>query len=206
MIRINLLPTKERAQAASQRQEASLFALSLVGVLLVCGFVSVTQARRSASLTREIDTLQASLKALESRVKDVADLDRKRKDLDAKLKVIAELGKKRVGPAEVLRDLARSTPDRLWLTDFNEARGAATLTGQAVDNQTIAQFLRDLSGSAYFTTVDLVETTQSDAGEVRLRKFIVKASVNYAATGAAAAAKKEEAPPPPADAGKEQQG
>ncbi|MGH7821207.1 MAG: PilN domain-containing protein [Candidatus Binatia bacterium] len=182
MIRINLLPTKEKAEAASQRQEVTLFVLALVLLVGLCALLSFGQMRRSASLTSEISSLEEALKALESQVRDVADLEKKRKDLDSKLKVIAELGVKRVGPAKVLKDLAGATPARVWLTEFTELNGGATLTGQAVDNQQIAQFLRDLSESTYFTSVDLVETTQSETGDLKLRKFILKANVNYAAT------------------------
>jgi type IV pilus assembly protein PilN len=186
MIRINLLPTKEKAEAASQRQELTLFVLAFVLLAGTCLLLAVSQARRAMALDREIASLETRLKELEPVVKDVANLEQKRKDLDAKLQVIAELGHKRVGPAEALKDLGGATPERAWLTDFTELNGAATLTGQAVDNQTIAQFLRDLEGSEFFQNVDLVETTQADlkatGGDVRLRKFIVKATVNYAAT------------------------
>jgi len=185
MIRINLLPTKEKAEAAQQRQEVSLFGMALIALVGVCALLSFNQSRRLSGLDHEIETLQATLKSLESKVKDVADLDQKRKDLDAKLKVIADLGHKRIGPAEALKDLGGATPDRAWLTEFTEVAGGATLTGQAVDNQTIAEFLRELDGSEYFKSVDLVETTAAtEAGaEVRLRKFIMKAVVDYASKG-----------------------
>jgi type IV pilus assembly protein PilN len=184
MIRINLLPTRERAAAASQRQELSLFVLVLVLVVGVCLLAGLQQAREAAALDEEIQALERRVQDLAPIVKDVGDLDQKRKDLDAKLKVIAELGNKRVGPAEALKDLGRATPDRAWLTEFTEIGGAATLTGQAVDNQTIAQFLRDLEASDFFRDVDLVETTQAEVpgSEARLRKFIVKATVDYAAS------------------------
>lgn len=182
MIRINLLPTKEKEQAASQRQELSLFVLVAILVLLAFTAVRIRQSQRLSSLEQEISGLEQAVAALRAKVKDVSDLDAKRKELDAKLKVIAELGQKRVGPAGVLIDLGRAIPDRAWLTEFIELKGAATLTGGAVDNQTIAQFLRELSNSPYFTTVDLVETTAQDRGEVRLRKVILKAHINYAAS------------------------
>jgi type IV pilus assembly protein PilN len=182
MIRINLLPTKETARAASQRQEISLASMALVLLVLVFVFLTIAQHRRQSRLDREIADVQQALTALDAKVKDVADLDQKKKDLDSKLKVIADLSRKRIGPSTVLRDLGRSIPDRAWLSEFTELKGSATLTGLAIDNQTIAQFLRDLSKSSYFTNVDLVETTQSDAGETRIRKFILKAQINYAAT------------------------
>ena len=189
MIRINLLPVKQAAQAERQRQEVTRAGLAFALLLALAGAVRLQQGRELAAAEQRIGELETALRALDSQVRDVNDLDAKKKALDSKLKVIADLGRKRVGPVGVMSDLAQATPDRVWLTDFSEAGGSATITGQAVDNQIVAEFLRNLSTSPYFTTVDLVETTQDQAGENKLRKFIVRASINYAATG-----KKAEAP------------
>jgi type IV pilus assembly protein PilN len=181
MIRINLLPVKQAAQAERQRQE--LIRVGLLFVLLIALFLvgRVKQGHDLTATEARIQEVEVAVKALDSQVKDVRDLESKQKALDSKLKVIDELGRKRVGPVGVMNDLAKATPDRVWLVDFSETGGAATITGQAVDNQIVAEFLRNLSLSPYFTSVDLVETTQDQVGENKLRKFIVKASINYAA-------------------------
>jgi type IV pilus assembly protein PilN len=182
MIRINLLPVKQTAQAERQRQELTRAGLALVLLVILGVAIRVQQGRELSAAETRTAELEDALKALDSQVRDVNDLDAKKKALDGKLKVIADLGRKRVGPVGVMYDLARATPDRVWLTDFTETGGATNITGLAVDNQIVAEFLRNLSTSPYFTTVDLVETTQEQAGEIKLRKFIVKATINYAAT------------------------
>ena len=182
MIRINLLPVKQAAQAERQRQELTRVGLALALLLILGVAIRVQQGRELANAEARTAELEEKLKALDSQVRDVTDLDAKKKALDAKLKVIADLGRKRVGPVGVMNDLARATPDRVWVTDFTEAGGAANITGLAVDNQIVAEFLRNLSMSPYFTAVDLVETTQEQAGDIKLRKFIIKTTINYAAT------------------------
>ena len=181
MIRINLLPVKQAAQAERQRQELTRAGLALALLVVLGVAIRIQQGRELAATESRITQIEEALKALDSQVRDVNDLDAKKKALDSKLKVIADLGRKRVGPVGVMTDLAKATPDRVWLTDFTEAGGGATITGQAVDNQIVAVFLRNLSGSPYFTNVDLVETTQDQAGDIKLRKFIVKSQINYAA-------------------------
>ena len=203
MIRINLLPVKETELAARRSQEIRLVVLMLA--LLAVGIVAdrVRAGRTMARLDQEAADLEAELVVLRERVAEATRLEQQRKDLDTKLKVIAELSQKRVGPAGVLRDLSRATPDRLWLLDLTESAGAATVTGKALDNQTIADFLRALATSQYFTGVDLSETTQDEqGGDVKLKKFLIRANVNYAAKPAAAApgAAPPEGAPPPADA------
>ena len=181
MIRINLLPVKQAAQAERQRQELMRAGLALALLVVLGAALRIQQGRELAAIEGRIAQIEEALKALDSQVRDVNDLDAKKKALDSKLKVIADLGRKRIGPVGVMNDLAKATPDRVWLTDFTEAGGGATITGQAVDNQIVAVFLRNLSGSPYFTNVDLVETTQDQVGDVKLRKFIVKSQINYAA-------------------------
>jgi len=183
MIRINLLPIKQAAQAERQRQELVRAGLLFALLIAVFFLLRVKMQHDLAQTETRIAAVEEQLKALESQVKDVKDLEAKEKALDSKLKVIADLGRKRVGPVGVMNDLSNATPERVWLTDFSESGGAATLTGQAVDNQIVAEFLRNLSTSRYFTTVDLVESTQDQIGDNKLRKFIVKATINYAAGG-----------------------
>ena len=184
MIRINLLPVKQAAQAERQRQELTRAGLAFALLVLLGAAIRVQQGRELAATDTRIAQTEEALRALDSQVRDVNDLDAKRKALDSKLKVISDLGRKRVGPVGVMTDLAKATPDRVWLTDFTEAGGGATITGQAVDNQIVAEFLRNLTGSPFFTNVDLVETTQDQVGDIKLRKFIVKSQINYAAAGA----------------------
>jgi type IV pilus assembly protein PilN len=191
MIRINLLPVKQAAQAERRRQELIRAGLALALLVVLGAAIRIQQGRELTATESRITQIEEALKALDSQVRDVNDLDAKKKALDSKLKVIADLGRKRVGPVGVMSDLAKATPDRVWLTDFTEAGGGATITGQAVDNQIVAVFLRNLSGSPYFTNVDLVETTQDQVGDIKLRKFIVKSQINYAA---AVGEKKAEAP------------
>ena len=196
MIRINLLPVKETELAARRSQEIRLVVLVLA--LLAVGIVAdrVRAGRTMARLDQEAADLEAELVVLRERVAEATRLEQQRKDLDTKLKVIAELSQKRVGPAGVLRDLSRATPDRLWLLDVTESAGAATVSGKALDNQTIADFLRALANSPYFTGVDLSETTQDEqGGGIKLKKFLLRANVNYAAKPA-----EDAEPPPPAGA------
>jgi type IV pilus assembly protein PilN len=195
MIRINLLPIKQAAQAERQRQEILRAGLLLVLLIAICFLVRIKLMHDLDDTNARIASVEESLKSLETQVRDVKDLESKKKALDSKLKVIADLGKKRVGPVGVMTNLAKATPDRVWLTDFTETGGNAMITGQAIDNQIVAEFLRNLSASRYFPTVDLVETQQDQIGENKLRKFIVKAMIDYAAAetppkaDAAAAAK-----------------
>ncbi|MBI3302285.1 MAG: PilN domain-containing protein, partial [Deltaproteobacteria bacterium] len=139
-----------------------------------------------------------------------------KKDLEDKIRVVRLLTspERRAASVHILDDLSASTPEQLWLTEFAEAKGVAKISGKAVDNQTIAAFARNLSGSRYFQKVEIRETSQEappavdprnrpGAGKplpvdsppaVSMTKFLIEVSLNYTLSmgGAGAPEGKEE--------------
>jgi type IV pilus assembly protein PilN len=203
MIRINLLPVREAQRALGRRNQLAVAALSITVALLVMVVPYVLQERQLDGLDGQIDQLKSEIAKFNDQTREVRDLDKKKADLLAKLKVIEDLKTKRVGPVRILEDLSAAAPEKLWLLDFNDAGGQATITGMALDNQTIAAFMRKLQGSSYFYEVDLVETSQSDAlrtiagGDTGMifKKFIVKARLDYLGAGGKAPAAPAETKP-----------
>jgi type IV pilus assembly protein PilN len=71
--------------------------------------------------------------------------------------------------------------DKLWLTALNEARGSLTLTGTAMDNETVAVFMDNLEASEFIGTVDLQSTRMRNLPEYRLRvsDFVLNCSTVF---------------------------
>jgi type IV pilus assembly protein PilN len=179
MIRINLLSARESEREVGRRTEGRLIVLgAMLAVTMLLG-VEVWSRMRLIPVRAEYADLQAQIKVLDIKTAELTELQKSKTELDEKLKTIGSLQQKKVGPANVLADLSDAAPEHVWLLEFTEDNGAATITGFAFDNQTIAVFMRNLSTSKYFTDVDLVETTQTDQKEIQLKKFVVKARLSY---------------------------
>ena len=123
--------------------------------------------------------MRQEIAALESRAKEVTELQKNIGELKQKVKVIDDLSKKKVGPVRVMESLSGATPVRLWLTEFKENAGNLSLNGMAVDNQTVADFLKALSSTAYFKDVELVETSQAEQDKLLLKKFSLRSRLIY---------------------------
>lgn len=190
MIRINLLPVKEITAEVGRRQEVLIAGLSLsLTVVLVVGLYFF-QAFRLYGLRTEADSIKKEMETLDTQLKEVGDLRQKVTALEQKIKVIDDLTKKKVGPVKIMESLSSATPPRLWLIEFKETGGNLLINGLAVDNQTVADFLKSLSTFAYFNNVDLIETTQVEQDGVPLKKFQIRCKLLY------------QPAPPPAPAGK----
>jgi len=186
MIRINLLPLKDTERALGRRQQLSLIALGATVALLIMVVPFIIQGRRLATLDGEIEQLNKDIQQFNVQVREVHELDRLKKEVQAKLLVISDLNRKRVGPSRVLDDLSAASPENLWLIDFSENHSQATLIGMALDNETIARFMRQLQDSPYFYGVDLVETSRTSPqpapggqAPVSFTRFIVKTGIDY---------------------------
>jgi type IV pilus assembly protein PilN len=189
MIRINLLPLKETERAIGRRQQMSMVALGVTIALAIMIVPFIIQGRRLSTLESQTEQVNHEIQLLNTQVREVHEIDRLKVEVQTKLRIIEDLNRKRVGPSHVLDDLSGAMPDNLWLIDFNEVNGGATVNGLALDNETIATFMRKLQESPYFYAVDLVETSRSSPQQgapasppnapVSFTHFIVKTSIDY---------------------------
>jgi type IV pilus assembly protein PilN len=211
MIRINLLPVRQTRKAEALRRETIL--AGLLGAVLIggCLFVWGGLNIKLSSVSAENAKLEAEIARLAEDVKRVEELEKKKGELERKLAVIAQLRSRRSGPAHMLDELALAAPEKLQLTEVTEKNDAMTITGLAVSNEIISQFLRALEASDYFEQVYLenIEAYESNdkTSAVVLKEFSLtayrvnpadKAKEEGAKEGAKPDAKDGATTPPPA--------
>ena len=195
MIRINLLPVKELKAEVSRRREVMIGAGSLVATLALILGVYLYQLHRTSIFEKELADLRSELQVLNAKAKDVGILQNKIKEHQGKLQVLQSINKKKSGPLGVMESLSAATPSALWLTEFRESGGNVTITGVAVDNQTIAEFLKALGSYVFFKETELVETTQSEQSGMPPRRFLIKSKLLYQPPEQPAASNKAGAQP-----------
>ncbi len=179
MIRINLLG-EDGAQDNSGLVFVGSWAASVAFLLLVCFFI---QSSLNAALEKskaESARLESELTELKKKTKEVEKLEKLRKDLNAKISVIARLKLSKRGPVRVVDDLNLSIPEKAWIMAVKEKSGELRIEGKALDNQTIAEFMKELEKSDYYTSVDLVETKQATHQGVKVKSFSLRAGISYA--------------------------
>lgn len=179
MIRVNLLPVKQIKAEVSRRRDVAIGGLVLTLAFAVILSAHLYQSYRMSKLESELTAVRAQIKALDVRVKQFGELQKKVKEFESKHKIIEDLTGRKSGPVRVMESLSAATPTTLWLTEFKETGGKLVLTGLALDNQTVADFLKSLATFYYFREVELIETTEAGPGSGPLKKFTVKSSVTY---------------------------
>ena len=95
-------------------------------------------------------------------VAEVDEQERISQDLNTKLRVIKRLKANRVGPVHMLDELSQATPEKLQLVSVEENQKKVSITGVAVTNEVISDFLGNLEKSDYFSEVYLNAIDQTE--------------------------------------------
>ena len=168
MIRVNLLPVRAARKKENVRRQVSIFFLTVFFGICAMGYFFLSLNRAMGELNDQILNAQqelTELKAISRKVKEIKDkLDK----LNAKMDIIQKLDTNRTGSVRIMDALTSLVvAQKMWLTNLKDTGGRMTLNGVAVDNKTIADFMRRLEGSPYFDQVNLVSSKQVAMGEGR---------------------------------------
>lgn len=189
MIRINLLPIRQIKQRNRARQGilalASLFLILLVGISLV----GYRQASRIEELQAETNRLNQEKVKFQAIVAQIERLKKAQQVIDTKMAVIKSLKVASQLPTRVLDEIANLTPpDRMWLTSLTYTNNILTLSGTALDNATVAEYMNRIGRSDFFTAAELKNSSLTRVGNQKLKSFSMTVNVVVAPPPAAAPA------------------
>lgn len=169
MIKINLLPFRAARRKENIRRQITIYVLSVVLVLLVGGYLFLNLTSTLSGLADEKIAQKKELAKYADTIKKIKRIEKKIAEIKEKLGVIKGLEKNKTGPVRLLDQIAMAVPkDRLWLSSINEKKGSLTLTGTAMDNDTVAIFMTNLEKTDQITSVDLQSTRLKNLKQYKL--------------------------------------
>ena len=159
MISINLLPVREWKKREAVRQQVSVFFLSFI--LLLAGLFALgfaIQGKVSAQ-RKELKRLEARKAQLAYVNQKITQAKKKSKEIEDKFNAIEKLQKGRTRTVKIMDEVVTCLPiDRLWLKSLKLNSGQLKLSGIALDNHTVALFMRRLEAAPSTKKVKLVNT------------------------------------------------
>ncbi|MBW1911634.1 MAG: PilN domain-containing protein [Deltaproteobacteria bacterium] len=170
MIRINLLPFRAARKKENIKRQITIYGLTVLLILTAVGYMFLQLSSTLSNLKTEERKLKTELAAYQKTIQKINQLEKKIKEIKAKLGVIKTLESNKAGPVHLLDEITIAIPkDKLWLSSFKESKGSLTLTGTAMDNETVALFMVNLKKSEYISTVNLESTRLRALPQYKLR-------------------------------------
>jgi type IV pilus assembly protein PilN len=169
MIRINLVRGKRK-----KRRELSVgstwLALPLV-VLAGTIYFHTTVSGKITRLDADIGKANADIARLKKEIGEVEKFKTRKAELQKKVDIISNLQKGRTGPVRHFEALSAAIPEKCWIDSLGVKDERVSLSGFALNNYTIANFMTALGQTGRFREVVLGAAEQTTVAGVKLVKF-----------------------------------
>jgi type IV pilus assembly protein PilN len=192
MIRINLLPYRAARKKENIRFQVSVFLGSVILLCLIVFLANTMLNGRISDLQSEIKDTREQLAKYQQINQEIAEIKKKLEVLNRKIEVINNLERDRKVPVRNMDDLYLLLVEkRMWYTQIEEKGNGIKVSGIAVDNQTVADYMTRVEKSDHFTNVRLAAIKQHKIqnNDMSLKQFEVnfdkKPAPKEAAKGAA---------------------
>jgi len=172
MIKINLLPYKEKEKKATMARQAVLVLLSSLIFLLLIAAVHIFFSQSISGLQKDVKAREARLAELKKVIGEIDTIKVEKNTLEEKLGVIKRLDEDRLYPVRILDEINQITPPKdLWLNKISETGGNLNIEGIGRDNIAVALFMKSLETSKHIQSVELVSSKQVDISGLKLQQF-----------------------------------
>ncbi|MBP2668472.1 MAG: hypothetical protein H6Q80_674 [Deltaproteobacteria bacterium] len=169
MIRINLIRGKRK-----KRRELNVdFTYLIVPVLVLAGtfYFHTTVTGKISRLNADIQKANADIERLKKEIGEVEKFKARKAELQKKVDIISNLQTGRVGPVRYLEAISAAIPEKCWIETLNIQPEKVTLSGVALNNHTIANFMTSLGQSGRFRDVVLGAAEQTRVANTKLVRF-----------------------------------
>lgn len=156
-MRINLLPHREQARQARQRQFVTLaVALAIVGVAIVLLVHAIFVARINNQESRN-NVLRSAIATLDTQIKEIDKLREQIAQVLARKQIVETLQTNRNEAVHLLDQLVRQLPEGTYLKSVKQVGEKVTIVGYAQSNARVSTLMRNIDSSPWLEKPELVE-------------------------------------------------
>lgn len=178
MIKINLLPYREKEKKENLQRQIVILAGTLVLFLLVILAVQLYFSMSISNMETKIQEADAKLVVLNKKVGDLEGFKRDKREIEQKLGVIKSLEGNRLFPVYMLDEINRLVPAKdIWLEKVSETGKELRIEGIARDNGTVARFMKSLETVGFIESVNLGVSREKEVSDVKLQQFILTCAI-----------------------------
>jgi len=156
-MRINLLPHREQARQARQRQFVTLaIAFAVLGLAIVALVHVIFVAQIDNQISRN-NLLKTEIAKLDAQIKEIDKLREQIAQVLARKQVVETLQSNRNEAVHLLDQLVRQLPDGTYLKSVKQAGAKVTIIGYAQTNARVSTLMRNIDSSPWLEKAELVE-------------------------------------------------
>lgn len=188
MIKLNLLATREAKKKETLQQQFLLGGFFLILTVAAIGYFNMNINRQIEDTIEEKKQVDKEVARLKEEIGDLEKFKAMVDDLQKKKDTINNLEMERNGPVYVFAAMTEAIPPEVWIIDFTQNGMSLTVNGYAIDNETLATFMKNLNKSDYFNNVNLAKSEKSTYEGNTVNRFSLNIGIVYPSLEAPGAA------------------
>lgn len=179
MIRINLLPIKQLKRRQQNRAHFFTWIGSFVIVVLVVLALFGVMSKQVTAKINEKNALNRKKAEYDSTIKLINAIKADKEVIETQIQTVRTLKKGSQVAVHLLDEIARVIPnERMWIKTLDVTNNVLSISGVALDNATIANYMNTMDASKFFTDANLAGTNQIDVSGRKLKSFSLKFNIN----------------------------
>lgn len=177
MAHINLLPWREEAEKAKQREFVTTLTAIALGAFAVVFLVSQVYQMRINGQNSRNQFIKNEITILDARISQIKTLNDKKLELQKRTAVVEQLQRSRNVGTQVLDEIAKVVPTGIYLIRMEKQGSSLQLIGKSESNNHLANMIRKIESSDLFTDAVLESITANDAQSKLLSDFKMRVRI-----------------------------
>lgn len=177
MAHINLLPWREEAEKAKQKEFFTLLAMFALGAFAIVLLVSQFYQIRIDGQNARNQYLKNEIQILDARIAQIKTLNEKKSELQKRMSVVEQLQRSRNVGTQVLDEIAKVVPNGIYLTKMEKQGNSLQLIGKSESNNHLANMIRQIERSDLFVDAILESIIADDAKSKLLSDFKMRVRI-----------------------------
>lgn len=150
MAKINLLPWRQELRKQRQ-QEFVAIVLAVVGIAVgIVLFAHMALSKQVGDQLERNSYIRAEISTLDTKIKEIDELQKRREELLSRMKVIQDLQGHRPIIVRVFDEFVRSMPDGVYFRTVERKGDVFSIVGAAEGANQVSSLMRNLDASQWF--------------------------------------------------------
>lgn len=178
MAHINLLPWREAARAAKQKEFLIILAACATIAFLIMFAVSTYFAKRIEGQLKRNAFIESELAILDTKIAEIKKLEDTKNSLQQRMALIEQLQSSRNLGTQVFSEIANTVPPGIYLAELEKKNDAVLVIGQSESNNRLSHMIRQIESSELLQFVNLQSITAGKGETKVLSDFTMQLEVN----------------------------
>ena len=156
--------------------------ISIVIVIVLVVSNSQLLTKREEESRERIAEADAEIAKLKNIMGEIKNLKDKKAKLQEKMDMIIKLQEQNIGPVRVLDELSLKIPsNKIWTDRLTIKGNKLDLDGKTLENQEVANFMKQLENSLFFSNINLKKVTKDKVVQgVTVLSYGLNTTVHFA--------------------------